>query len=50
MKLIGDLFSSDVGLLSAGVLAFVLVMAAWFIGFFMRKMREDEARARSGGA
>ncbi len=43
MRLLNDLFSTDYGLMSAGVLAFILVMAAWFGAFFRRKMAEDEA-------
>lgn len=41
MKLLKDLFSTDYGLMSAGVIAFTLVMAAWFGAFFKRKMNES---------
>ncbi len=45
MKLVQDLFSSDVGLMSVGVIAFVIVIAAYLYVFVRRKMRED-ARAQ----
>jgi hypothetical protein len=40
MKAMVDLFSTDYGLLSVAVLAFILVMAGWFYRFFTRKMNE----------
>ena len=45
MALMKDLFSSDVGLLSAAVIAIVVGMAVYFVRFFLRNMREDEAKA-----
>ncbi|WP_138515033.1 DUF3149 domain-containing protein [Rhodoferax bucti] len=41
MKLWSDLFSTDYGLMSVAVLAFILVMAVWFTAFFRRKMNEN---------
>lgn len=41
MKLFNDLFSTDYGLMSLGVIAFVVVMAIWFWVFFTRKMNES---------
>lgn len=41
MKLLTDLFSTDYGLMSLGVIAFTLVMAVWFWAFFRRKMNES---------
>ncbi len=41
MKLLLDLFSTDYGLLSLGVIAFVLVMGAWFARYFARHMEND---------
>jgi hypothetical protein len=38
MKLWQDLLSTDYGLLSLGVILFMLIMAVWYIRFFMRKM------------
>ncbi len=43
MKMLVDLFSTDYGLMSVAVIAFMLGMAVWFRRFFLRKMREDEA-------
>jgi uncharacterized membrane-anchored protein len=43
MKMLMDLFSTDYGLMSVAVIAFMLGMAVWFRRFFIRKMREDEA-------
>ncbi|WP_460563343.1 DUF3149 domain-containing protein [Hydrogenophaga aquatica] len=42
MKAIVDLFSTDYGLLSLGVLLFIIFMAWWFLRFFTRKMEESE--------
>lgn len=41
MKLWSDLFSTDYGLMSVAVLAFILVMAVWFTAFFRHKMNEN---------
>lgn len=43
MKLLTDLFSTDYGLMSLAVLAFIIVMAFWFGAFFRRKMNESPA-------
>ncbi|MDR0275371.1 MAG: DUF3149 domain-containing protein [Burkholderiaceae bacterium] len=40
MKLFQDLFLTDYGSLSLIVILFMLVMAAWFVWFFMRKMNQ----------
>lgn len=45
MKAIVDLFSTDYGLFSVGVIAFTVFMGVWFSRFFKRKMAEDAARA-----
>ncbi len=47
MHALKDLFTSDVGLMSAAGIAFMLGMAVFYIRFFLRHMREDEARQRS---
>ena len=39
-------FSTDYGLMSAGVIAFVIVMGVWFYRFFARKIAESEQAAR----
>jgi hypothetical protein len=45
MKLLSDLFSTDYGLLSAGVIAFTLGMGAFYVRYFLRKVAEDSAKA-----
>ena len=40
MKAVIDLFSTDYGLMSVGVIAFVLVMAVYFLRVFMGLMDE----------
>ncbi len=42
MKAIVDLFSTDYGLFSIGVILFTLFMGIWFYRFFMRKIAESE--------
>ncbi len=46
MKMLTDLFSTDYGLMSIAVIAFMLGMAVWFGVFFRRKMNEDADNAR----
>lgn len=46
MKLFSDLFSTDYGLMSAGVIAFTIGMAVWFRLFFKRKMDESARQAQ----
>jgi hypothetical protein len=48
MKAIADLFSTDYGLFSVGVLVFTIGMSVWFYRFFQRKMDEAEASERRG--
>ncbi len=36
-----ELFGTDIGLLSAFTIAFVLVMAVFFVRYFTKKMDED---------
>jgi hypothetical protein len=43
MQVFKDLFTTDVGIMSAAGIAFMLGMAVFFIRFFLRHMREDEA-------
>ncbi|MCP5281456.1 MAG: DUF3149 domain-containing protein [Rhodoferax sp.] len=47
MHALKDLFTTDVGLMSAGGIAFMIGMAVFFIRFFLRHMREDEAREKA---
>lgn len=47
MELWSELFSDSVGILSAAVIAFILVMAAYFAWFFItHMMRESEKREK----
>ncbi len=45
MSAFGELFSTDVGLLSAGVIVFMLGMGVYFVRFFLRHVREDSEAA-----
>ncbi|MFM2112628.1 MAG: hypothetical protein RLZZ271_1288 [Pseudomonadota bacterium] len=45
MKLLKDLFSTDYGLMSAGVIAFTLLMGGYFARLFKRKMEESDKEA-----
>ena len=47
MHPIRDFFPTDYGLLSAGMIVFMLGMAVFFVRFFLKHMHEDEARARA---
>jgi Protein of unknown function (DUF3149) len=44
MSVFKDLFTSDVGLLSAGVLLFMFGMGAFYVRYFIKHMHEDEVR------
>lgn len=44
-----DFFTTDYGLLSAAVIAFTLGMGAFYVNYFVKHIREDEARARAAG-
>jgi len=39
-----DFMTTDYGLLSAAVIAFMLGMGVWFVRFFIRHVAEDTAR------
>ena len=43
MDALRELFTTDIGLLSLGVLLFIVVMAIWFGRFFLSHIRQDEA-------
>lgn len=49
MQALKDFFSTDYGLMSAAVIAFMLGMGLFFVRFFLRHIREDEQRAREKG-
>jgi len=48
MGALKELFGTDVGLLSLGVILFIIGMAVWFFRFFQRHIREEEAQAAVG--
>ena len=41
MKLWQDLFGTDYGLMSIAGIIFMILMAVWFVRFFLRKMNEQ---------
>lgn len=45
MHALKELFTTDVGLMSLGGLAFMMGMAVFFVRYFLRHIREDAARA-----
>jgi hypothetical protein len=45
MKALTDLFTTDYGLMSVAVIAFMLGMGVWFRAFFKRHMDEDAKNA-----
>jgi hypothetical protein len=47
MHALKDLFTTDVGLMSIGGIAFMLGMGVFFYSYFMRHIREDTARAEA---
>ena len=49
MKLFMDLFNSDVGIMSAVVIAITLGMGAFYARYFRQHMAQDEAAARARG-
>ena len=49
MHALRDFFSTDYGLLSAAVIAFMLGMGVFYARYFLKHMHEDEARARAAG-
>lgn len=44
MQLLTELFSSAEGILSLIVIVFMLLMAAYFINMFVRKMNNEEPK------
>jgi hypothetical protein len=45
MHALKDLFTTDVGLMSAAGIAFMLGMGVFYVRFFIRHMEEDAKRA-----
>lgn len=44
MSALKELFSTDVGLLSVATLGIILGMAAFYVWYFVKHVREDTAR------
>ena len=44
MKALQDLFSTDYGLMSLAVIAFMLGMCVFFVRFFIRKMNQSAGK------
>lgn len=44
-----ELLGSDVGLMSLGVIVFMLGMGAFFVRYFVRHVRDDTRRALAQG-
>jgi hypothetical protein len=49
MQLFKELFTSDVGLMSAIGLAFMLGMGAFYLKYFLQHMKSDAAAAAARG-
>jgi len=45
MRLLTELMTTDVGLMSAAGILFMSGMGVFFLRYFFKHMREDEARA-----
>jgi Protein of unknown function (DUF3149) len=45
MQLLNDLFTTDVGLMSIGGIAFMLGMGVFFLRYFSKHIRDDTAAA-----
>ena len=46
MRVLSDLFTTDVGIMSALGIAFMLGMGVFFVRYFARHIKEDAARAQ----
>ncbi len=44
MRALSELFTTDVGLLSIAVIAFMLGMGGFYLRYFLKHMHDDEAR------
>ncbi len=45
MRALTELFTTDVGLMSAAGITFMLGMGVFFVRYFLRHMRDDAERA-----
>ena len=48
MRILNDLFTTDVGLASAAGIAFMLGMGVFFVRYFLQHIRQDAERAKAG--
>lgn len=48
MGALNELLTTDTGLMSLAVIVITVGMSVFFTRFFLRHMREDEARAKAG--
>ena len=46
MHALKELFTTDVGLMSIGGIVFMLGMGVFYVRYFFKHMKEDEARAQ----
>ena len=46
MKTFMNFFSTDYGLMSLGVIGFIICMGVWFYAYFKRKIDEDIKRVK----
>lgn len=44
MRALSELFTTDVGLLSIAVIAFMLGMGGFYLRYFLKHMHDDEAK------
>lgn len=47
MQALINLFSTDYGLMSLGVIVFILGMAVFFVRYFLGQIRQDDERRAS---
>ena len=47
MRVLQELLTTDVGLMSAAGITFMLGMGVFFVRYFFKHMREDAARAEA---
>ena len=46
MRALSELFTTDVGLLSIGVIVVMLGMGGFYLRYFLKHMHDDEAKQR----
>ena len=48
MRVFSEIFSTDVGMMSLAVIVITIAMAGFYANYFLKHMKEDEARAKAG--